>query len=99
MSKHEVQRMIEACAPATEAADGVGTAAAVTGAGLASAAAGLSHPRVTRLGGSVFPFPEDWNPPAVSPALSRFKHSWEQFVDSLVREWKTLNLVSVLLCT
>ncbi|KAG6833008.1 hypothetical protein H0H87_012594 [Tephrocybe sp. NHM501043] len=43
------------------------------------------------------PFPEEWTPPLVSPALIRFKHSWEAFVDSLVREWKTLNVVSALL--
>ncbi|KAG6896832.1 hypothetical protein C0992_005787 [Termitomyces sp. T32_za158] len=29
--------------------------------------------------------------------VARFKTSWEQFVDSLMEEWKTLNLVSVLL--
>ena len=43
------------------------------------------------------PYPEDWAPPLVSPALMRFKGSWETFIDSLLREWKTLNLVSVLL--
>lgn len=47
----------------------------------------------------VLPFPEDWNPSNVSPALVRFKQSWELFIDSLLREWKTLNLVSALLCT
>ncbi|KAI0051467.1 hypothetical protein FA95DRAFT_1554561 [Auriscalpium vulgare] len=43
------------------------------------------------------PFPEEWAPPVVSPALARFKHSWEAFVDTLVREWKTMNVVSALL--
>jgi hypothetical protein len=43
------------------------------------------------------PFPEEWVPPNVSPALARFKRSWEDFVDSLVREWKTLNVLSALL--
>ncbi|KAF8890400.1 hypothetical protein BD779DRAFT_1671352 [Infundibulicybe gibba] len=43
------------------------------------------------------PFPEDWTAPLVSPALIRFKHSWEVFIDSLLREWKTLNVVSALL--
>ena len=47
----------------------------------------------------VLPFPEDWTPPAVSPALARFKNSWEEFIDSLLREWKTLNLVSALICS
>ncbi|CAA7269657.1 unnamed protein product [Cyclocybe aegerita] len=43
------------------------------------------------------PFPDEWSPPLVSPALIRFKHSWESFIDSLLREWKTLNVVSALL--
>jgi hypothetical protein len=47
----------------------------------------------------VLPFPEDWVTPNVTPALARFKGSWESFVDSLVREWKTLNVLSALLLT
>ncbi|KAF7311857.1 hypothetical protein MIND_00196400 [Mycena indigotica] len=43
------------------------------------------------------PLPEDWTPALVSPALIRFKHSWEDFVSSLIKEWKTLNVVSALL--
>ncbi|KAF9464333.1 hypothetical protein BDZ94DRAFT_1256944 [Collybia nuda] len=43
------------------------------------------------------PFPDEWTPPLVSPALIRFKLSWEAFIDSLLREWKTLNVVSALL--
>ncbi|KAF8629766.1 hypothetical protein AX15_003286 [Amanita polypyramis BW_CC] len=43
------------------------------------------------------PCPEEWAPPLVSPALIRFKASWETFIDSLIREWKTLNVVSALL--
>ncbi|KIK92789.1 hypothetical protein PAXRUDRAFT_146559 [Paxillus rubicundulus Ve08.2h10] len=43
------------------------------------------------------PFPEEWTTTNVPPALVRFKHSWEAFIDSLLREWKTLNLVSALL--
>lgn len=43
------------------------------------------------------PIPDEWTPPFVSPALVRFKHSWEVFIDSLMREWKTLNVVSALL--
>jgi hypothetical protein len=93
VSKHEVQRMIEACAPAN-GQDGI--AAGIAANIGVSASLGTAR---NRPGGTVFPFPEDWNPPSVSPALSRFKHSWESFVDSLLREWKTLNLVSVLLCT
>ncbi|KDR71033.1 hypothetical protein GALMADRAFT_801755 [Galerina marginata CBS 339.88] len=45
------------------------------------------------------PFPDEWTPPLVSPALIRFKHSWETFTDSLLREWKTLNVVSALLAS
>ncbi|KAG6895038.1 hypothetical protein C0992_003426 [Termitomyces sp. T32_za158] len=37
------------------------------------------------------------SPPFNSQVVARFKTSWEQFVDSLMEEWKTLNLVSVLL--
>ena len=43
------------------------------------------------------PFPDEWTTTNVSPALIRFKQSWEAFVDSLLREWKTLNVVSALL--
>ncbi|KXN91132.1 hypothetical protein AN958_02816 [Leucoagaricus sp. SymC.cos] len=38
-------------------------------------------------------------PPIVTPTLTRFKHSWEVFIDSLLREWKTLNVVSALLAS
>ncbi|KAH7921983.1 hypothetical protein BV22DRAFT_1131814 [Leucogyrophana mollusca] len=47
--------------------------------------------------GPILPFPEEWTTTNVPPALVRFKHSWEAFIDSLLREWKTLNLVSALL--
>ncbi|KAH7916659.1 hypothetical protein BJ138DRAFT_1108451 [Hygrophoropsis aurantiaca] len=47
--------------------------------------------------GPILPFPEEWTTTNVPPALVRFKHSWEAFVDSLLREWKTFNLVSALL--
>lgn len=46
---------------------------------------------------SPLPDPESWVPPVVSPALARFKRSWETFIEQLLREWKTLNLVSALL--
>ncbi|KAF8185178.1 hypothetical protein BJ912DRAFT_973825 [Pholiota molesta] len=36
------------------------------------------------------PFPDEWTPPV---------HSWEAFIDSLLREWKTLNVVSALLAS
>jgi hypothetical protein len=38
-------------------------------------------------------------PPVITPTLRRFKHSWEMFIDSLLREWKTLNVVSALLAS
>jgi len=85
LSRPDVQRMIDACVVADETA-------AIEAAGLR----GRSMPHRHTV---LLPFPEEWNPPTVSPALVRFKHSWEQFVDSLLREWKTLNLVSALLCT
>lgn len=47
--------------------------------------------------GPALPFPDEWTTTNVSPALIRFKQSWEAFIDSLLREWKTLNLVSALL--
>ncbi|KAJ7664101.1 hypothetical protein B0H17DRAFT_1143835 [Mycena rosella] len=34
---------------------------------------------------------------AVSPSLLNFRHSWEGFIDSLLREWKTQNIVSALM--
>ncbi|KAJ7029771.1 hypothetical protein C8F04DRAFT_1115827 [Mycena alexandri] len=33
----------------------------------------------------------------VSPNLHNFRHSWEGFIDSLMREWKTQNVVSALM--
>ena len=45
------------------------------------------------------PFADEWTAPLVSPALIRFRHSWEAFVDSLMREWKTLNVISALLAS
>ncbi|KAI5988686.1 hypothetical protein F5J12DRAFT_728082 [Pisolithus orientalis] len=43
------------------------------------------------------PFSDDWTTGNESQQLIRFKNSWESFIDSLLREWKTLNLVSALL--
>ena len=85
VSKPDVQRMIDAWAIDNEA---------VSLESIAQRSAGGRSASIWML-----PFPEDWNPPMVSPALARFKRSWELFVDSLLREWKTLNLVSALLCT
>ena len=64
VSRHEVQRMIEACAPA-QAPDSVATG---LGANLGfSATFGTTR---NRSGETAFPFPDNWNPPTVSPALT-----------------------------
>jgi hypothetical protein len=44
-----------------------------------------------------FPSDREWATPIVSPSLNRFKQSWDEFMDSLQKEWKTLNVVSALL--
>jgi hypothetical protein len=46
-----------------------------------------------------WPADHEWVAPNVSPALIRFKESWESFVESVLKEWKTLNVVSTLLMT
>jgi hypothetical protein len=33
----------------------------------------------------------------LSPAYQRLKSGWEHFIDNMMREWKTLNIISVLL--
>lgn len=63
-------------------------AGVASAAGLALGTAGQTIPA---------PLPDDWALPTVSPPLARFKHSWEVFVDSLLKEWKTQNVVSALL--
>ncbi|KAJ7753562.1 hypothetical protein B0H16DRAFT_1316900 [Mycena metata] len=43
---------------------------------------------------------DEWDSSAnhnLSPGLLRFRSSWEDLIDSLMREWKTLNIISVLL--
>ncbi|KAG8902770.1 hypothetical protein FRB99_004132 [Tulasnella sp. 403] len=47
--------------------------------------------------GVEFPISVQWVPPVVPPGLARFRNEWEEFVDSLVKEWKTFNVVSALL--
>ncbi|KAF8520030.1 hypothetical protein BU17DRAFT_21565, partial [Hysterangium stoloniferum] len=66
----------------------------------------LSRPEVQRMiegrnKGEEFRWPADheWVAPNVSPAMIRFKESWETFVESVLKEWKTLNVVSALLLT
>ena len=47
--------------------------------------------------GTDFPIQVQWVPPVVSPGLARFKDEWEDFIDGLLREWKTFNVVAALL--
>ena len=72
-------------------APGAVPTAGVSAAGGATTGISMTH--------MPLPFPDEWSPPLVSPALVRFKHSWEDFIDSLLREWKTLNVVSALLAS
>ena len=37
--------------------------------------------------------------PTVPPAYKRLTSTWESFIDSVMREWKTFNIISVLLLT
>ena len=86
----EIQRLIDACGdfahdPSVDA---------VIATGFATPTNNTSNAKPLPNG---LPYPEEWTPPMVSPALARFKISWENFVDTLMREWKTFNLVSALL--
>ncbi|CAL1701919.1 unnamed protein product [Somion occarium] len=98
VSKHEIGRMIQMCAPVDDTQQSNGRFGRGAGYATPPISVGGSNPAPRRTD-TLPPYPEEWIPPAVSPALYRFKHSWEQFVDSLLKEWKTLNLVSALLCT
>ncbi|EIW62185.1 uncharacterized protein TRAVEDRAFT_45020 [Trametes versicolor FP-101664 SS1] len=89
VSKPEIQRLIDACGEFAHDPS-VDTM-------IATGFATPTGPKSPPFPG--MPFPEEWTPPVVSPALARFKNSWELFVDTLMREWKTFNLVSALLCT
>lgn len=35
--------------------------------------------------------------PSLPPAYKALKANWEAFIDGLIKEWETLNIVSVLL--
>ncbi|KAL4075486.1 hypothetical protein J3A83DRAFT_4068433, partial [Scleroderma citrinum] len=85
VSQPDIDRMIGTCAPPSS----LRRASLVTSSPIPLTA--HQHP------GPLLPFPEEWTPENVSPALLRFKKSWEDFIDSLLREWKTFNLVSALL--
>lgn len=100
VSRNEMNRMIEASTRGAGLPGGYSDApgrVVPPGNSSASAALGLAGTIGTVPGYSALPFPEDWTSHSVSPALVRFKNSWEDFIDSLLREWKTLNIVSALL--
>jgi hypothetical protein len=79
LSRPDIQRLIDACAPQYR----------VTSSPIPPGA--HYHPQ------PALPLADEWTTTNVPPALLRFKNSWEAFIDSLLREWKTLNLVSALL--
>jgi len=102
VSRPDIQKMIDACATgvfmdSTHANAGGGIGMGIHGGSFVNASLVGSGVQGLLAPPGVLPFSEDWSPPAVSPALARFKLSWEMFIDSLLREWKTLNLVSALL--
>lgn len=99
VSRPDVQRMIDACYRPGYTVP-LSSNVNITSNGYRSPAAGVSgQVGAAALLSDLDILPEDWVAPFVSPALVRFKHSWEAFIDTLMREWKTLNLVSALLLT
>ncbi|KDR79524.1 hypothetical protein GALMADRAFT_63592, partial [Galerina marginata CBS 339.88] len=64
-------------------------AGVTTGRGGGQGGRSRSHPRL--------PFGFDLEPPAESIAYTNLQNTWQSFIDSLLREWKTLNIISVLL--
>jgi hypothetical protein len=96
VSRPDIQRMIDATKGNDGEDRGMGAWAADGGTTMGT---GITSGTGVVLGatGQLLPFPEDWTPPTVSPALARFKNSWEAFIDNLMREWKTQNVVSALL--
>ncbi|PBK65565.1 hypothetical protein ARMSODRAFT_960936 [Armillaria solidipes] len=99
VSRPDVQRMIDACSRPGYTIP-LSSHVNVTSNAYRTSAAGVSgHVGAAALVADLDILPEDWAAPFVSPALVRFKHSWEAFIDTLLREWKTLNVVSALLLT
>ncbi|KIY72501.1 hypothetical protein CYLTODRAFT_417889 [Cylindrobasidium torrendii FP15055 ss-10] len=105
VSRPDIQRMIDACSrpgyniPMSADINREGTRRAAAPPGLSTGIGIMGHVGSAALLSDDTPLTvaEDWTAPYVSPALVRFKHSWEAFIDSLLREWKTLNVVSALL--
>ncbi|KAK0455722.1 uncharacterized protein EV420DRAFT_1552868 [Desarmillaria tabescens] len=99
VSRPDVQRMIDACSRPGYTIP-LSSHVNVNSNAYRTSAAGVSgHVGAAALVADLDILPEDWAAPFVSPALVRFKHSWEAFIDTLMREWKTLNVVSALLLT
>lgn len=109
VSRPDIQRMIHAmCDSGSDTTIGLGEVAHINNDAVRNPATVLDvedKSRVQVLSSqhdvsgcqSPLPFPDEWTPTTVTPSLFRFKHSWEAFIDSLIREWKTLNVVSALL--
>ena len=84
ISQPDIERMIQICAPLPR----------LRGSRPLSSPIPMTvHPHTE----PVLPSPEEWTPDNSSPALVRFRDSWGALIDSLLREWKTFNLVSALL--
>ncbi|KAJ7618440.1 hypothetical protein FB45DRAFT_1063108 [Roridomyces roridus] len=95
VSRPDIERMIDAGMTGDSLElYSLPTAASVRDSIAAASARATPTPSVGHL---PLPVPEDWTPAVVSPALIRFKYSWEDFIGSLIKEWKTLNVVSALL--
>ncbi|KAJ7083123.1 hypothetical protein B0H15DRAFT_851429 [Mycena belliarum] len=92
VSRPDIERMIGAGMGGNSLELGAPPAASIRESIAASVRA--PTPSVSRV---PLPLPDEWTPAIVSPALVRFKHSWEEFIGSLIKEWKTLNVVSALL--
>ncbi|KAH8830265.1 hypothetical protein DL96DRAFT_929606 [Flagelloscypha sp. PMI_526] len=103
VSQPDIERMIAACQDTPTAEEYFANEAPYSiNIGTPSNRQGAFNSGATPFMGGInatatLPFSEDFTPPLVTPALVRFKRSWEIFVDSLTREWKTMNIVSALL--
>ncbi|KDR79502.1 hypothetical protein GALMADRAFT_63425, partial [Galerina marginata CBS 339.88] len=58
---------------------------------------GTSNGKYGRAVNSHHPWAFDLEPPPESIAYTNLQNTWHTFIDSLLKEWKTLNIISVLL--